>query len=211
MHRNVEVGTFLGDQRARKIVMRLGCLGAVACIAACSAPGNEPIDNGGQPVSDLFPNDKTAYDYFVGKGLTNFQSAAVVGNLDQESGVNPTISQNGGGPGRGIAQWSTGGRWDTTQGDNLVAFANMQGMPTSSLQVQLDFIWYELGMFTSYGLAPLRASTTIENATQVFEDQFEGCVYANFPVCNLPQRITYAKGVFAAYGSTPPPPRDSGA
>src|SRR5215510_6834875 len=96
---------------------RLGWLFAVGTLlSACSATGNEPLDTSLGAVSDLFANDKTAYDYFVGKGLTNFQSAAVVGNLDQESGVNPTISQAGGGPGRGIAQWSTGGRWDTIRG-----------------------------------------------------------------------------------------------
>jgi hypothetical protein len=44
----------------------------------------------------------------------------------------------------------------------------------------------------------------------VFEDDYEGCVYANFPVCNLPQRVTYAKNVLAAYGSDPVP-RDGGA
>jgi hypothetical protein len=179
-------------------------------MAACSAPGTEPFDTTREPVSDLFANDKTAYDYFSGKGLTNFQAAAVVGNLDQESGVNPTINQAGGGPGRGIAQWSAGARWDTTPGDNLVAYAAMQGMPTSSLTVQLGFIWYELEMFSQYGLAPLRASTNVTDATQVFEDDFEGCVYANFPVCNLPQRVTYAKGVLAAFGNDPPPPRDAG-
>ena len=41
------------------------------------------------------------------------QAAGIIGNLDQESGMDPTISQYDGGPGRGIAQWSTGGRWDT--------------------------------------------------------------------------------------------------
>jgi hypothetical protein len=197
--------------RKTKVVLggirtRLACLGAaVVLLGACSAPANDPFETIQEPASDLFANDKTAYDFFAGKGLTNFQAAGAVGNLDQESGVNPTISQGGGGPGRGIAQWSTGGRWDTTQGDNLVAYAAMQGMPTSSLNVQLGFIWYELEMFPEYGLAQLRASTNLNDATQVFEDKFEGCVYANFPVCNLPQRVTYAKGILAAYGNDPVP------
>jgi len=179
---------------------------ALTLVTACSAPGNEAVETSGEALSTPFPNDKPAYDYFVAKGLTNFQAAAVVGNLDQESGVNPTISQFGGGPGRGIAQWSAGGRWDTTQGDNLVAYAAMQGMPTSSLTVQLGFIWYELETFPEYGLAKLRATSNVTDATAVFEDNFEGCVYANFPVCNLPQRVTFAKNVLAAFGSDPVPP-----
>jgi len=188
-----------------------GWLGAaVTFVAACSAPADDPFDTSLEPLSTPFPNDKPAYDYFAGKGLPNFQSAAIVGNLDQESGVNPTISQSGGGPGRGIAQWSAGARWDTTAGDNLVAYAAMQGLPTSSLTVQLGFVWYELETFPEYGLAMLRAATNVTDATAAFEDHYEGCVYANFPVCNLPQRVTYAKGVLAAYGSDPVP-RDGGA
>jgi hypothetical protein len=182
----------------------------VTLVAACSAPGSDPLGTGGAMLSNLFTNDKPAYDYFVTKGLTNFQAAAVVGNLDQESGVDPTISQFGGGPGRGIAQWSTGGRWDKMSGDNLVAYAAMQGLPTNSLAVQLDFIWYELETFPQYGLAKLQATTNVTDATQVFEDDYEGCVYANFPVCDLPRRVTFAKNVLAAYGSDPVP-RDGGA
>ena len=153
--------------------------------------------------ASTFANDKTAYDYFRAKGLTNFQAAAVVGNLDQESGVDPTISQNGGGVGRGIAQWSTGGRWDTAKNDNVLAFAAMQGQSAMSLGLQLDFIWYELTTFPDYGLAQLQASTTLNDATQAFEDDYEGCVDANFPVCDLPQRQKYAATVFAAYMNDP--------
>jgi hypothetical protein len=81
----------------------------------------------------------------------------------------------------------------------------MQGLPTTSLAVQLDFIWYELEKFPEYGLAKLRAATNVTDATQVFEDNFEGCVYANYPVCNLPQRVTFAKNALAAYGNDPVP------
>jgi hypothetical protein len=152
--------------------------------------------------STPFANDKTAYDYFLGKGLTNFQAAAVVGNLDQESGVNPTISQSGGGVGRGIAQWSTGGRWDTAQGDNVLDYATMQGQSATSLSLQLDFVWYELTTFPDdYGYTKLLATTNVTDATGVFEDNYEGCVYADYPECDLPQRVIYAKDVLAAYGA----------
>lgn len=175
---------------------------AVTLMAACSSPGTDPF---AERSAALTANDKTAYDFFAAKGLTNFQAAGIVGNLDQESGVNPTISQSGGGPGRGIAQWSAGARWDTTPGDNLVAYAAMQGTPTGSLSTQLGFMWYELQTFPAYGLANLRSTANVTDATRVVEDQFEGCVYANFPVCNLPQRVTYAKAILAAYGSDPVP------
>ena len=87
--------------------------------AASAARRGEPI--GQAPPQAIFGNDQASFDYFVGKGLTPFQAAGIVGNLDQESGVNPTAVQSGG-PGRGVAQWSVGGRWDTSAGDNENAF-----------------------------------------------------------------------------------------
>ena len=185
---------------------RLMLLGAVlSSAAACSAPAGEVLGVNRQAASTAFPNDKTAYDYFVGKGLANFQAAGVVGNLDQESGVDPTISQSGGGVGRGIAQWSTGGRWDTSPGDNVVAYAAMQGEPADSLSLQLDFIWYELETFSDYGLSKLRATSNVSDASIEFEDDYEGCVNADYPECDQAQRITYSMSVLSAYGSDPIP------
>src|SRR5690348_14320426 len=91
-----------------------------------------------------FANDQAAYNFFVGKGLTSFQAAGIVGNLDQESGVDPASVQYGGGPGRGIAQWSVGGRWDSSYHDNVLWYAGQQGQASGSLNLQLEFIWYEL-------------------------------------------------------------------
>jgi hypothetical protein len=127
----------------------------------------------------------------------------VVGNLVQESGVNPAISQSSGGPGRGIAQWSAGTRWDTTRGDNLVAFAATEGLPTNSLRVQLDFIWFELQTFPAYGLAKLRVTTNVSDASIEFEHDYEGCVDANFPVCEQAMRIVYSMQELKSYGNDP--------
>jgi hypothetical protein len=174
---------------------------AVAFNVACSGAPTEDLGSSQQAAATPFANDKTAYDYFIGKGLTNFQAAAVVGNLDQESGIDPEIHQAGGGVGRGIAQWSAGARWDTTPNDNVLAFAAQKGQSATSLTLQLDFIWYELTMFANYGLAELKASGNVTDATQIFEDKFEGCVYANYPECALPSRVNFAKGVLAANGA----------
>src|SRR5258707_9991487 len=150
------------DSRVRRegtssrFVRRLALTAVLAVTAGCSAPDADPLATSREA---LYTNDKAAYEYFIGKGLTNFQAAAAVGNLDQESGVDPTIHQNNGGVGRGIAQWSTGGRWDTTNNDNVLQYATQQGQSATSLNLQLDFIWYELTMFPEYGLAQLKAST----------------------------------------------------
>ena len=186
---------FLVVHRSSLIVLALAL--ASALVVSCSdAPRTgEPV---GQRSDALFTNDRACYDYFVGKGLTSFQSAGIVGNLDQESGADPNAIQPGG-PGRGLAQWSAGGRWDTGSSDNLTAYASSHGGASIwSLNLQLDFIWYELTTFPGYGLAELKASTNVTDAVVVFQNKFEGC-----GTCVETQRVTYAKAVLAAYGTTP--------
>ena len=173
-------------------MLRHALVVALLFVIACSGAGGENV---GETESDLFTNDQAAYDYFVGKGLTSFQAAGIVGNLDQESGVNPNAIQSGG-PGRGIAQWSVGGRWDTDSGDNAVAYAKQKGQSVWSLSLQLDFIWYELTTYSGYGLSKLKATTNVTDATVVFQTDFEGC-----GTCLQSQRVQYAKNVLAAYGN----------
>ena len=72
-------------------------------------------------------NEKAAYEFFVKKGLKPFQAAGIVGNLEQESNVEPTAIEYGGGPGRGIAQWSVGGRWNASHDDNVVWYSSREG------------------------------------------------------------------------------------
>ena len=116
---------------------------------------------------ELFTNDQTAFDYFVGKGLTNFQAAGIVGNLDQESGDSPTAVQSGG-PGRGVAQWSVGGRWDTGAGDNEDAYVSQQAK-SSGPAAQLDFIWYELHDLPRLRARRAEGRRPITEATVAFE------------------------------------------
>jgi hypothetical protein len=172
---------------------------ALALAACSSAQPESPVGETGSPVSNAgnFPNDQAAYDFFVSKGLTSFQAAGIVGNLDQESGVDPTSQQYGGGPGRGIAQWEVGGRWDTYSGDNAVEYAGQLGQSVWSLGLQLDFVWYELTTFSWYGLGALRATTNVTDATIAFENDFEGCGQ-----CDQSQRIAYAQAVLAAFGGS---------
>ena len=173
-----------------------GALFAVAglALAACGAAPGDQETIGTTSSAITFPNDQPAFAYFVGKGLTPFQAAGIVGNLDQESGVDPTAVQ-GGGPGRGIAQWSVGGRWDTDTNDNATAYASMEGQPLLSLQLQLDFIWYELTTFSEYGLTDLQQTTNVTDATIAFETDFEGC-----GTCDQATRIAYAQNVLNVFG-----------
>jgi hypothetical protein len=140
---------------------------------------------------------QTAFYYFVSKGLTKAQSAGIVGNLVQESSVIPTSVQYGGGPGRGIAQWSVGGRWDRISKDNVTSFAAARGVSRWALTTQLDFIWYELETVGGYGLPALRATTTISGATVAFERDYEVC-----GTCSQTKRIAAAQQVYNDYAGT---------
>jgi MYXO-CTERM domain-containing protein len=180
-------------RRHLSFVGALVTAGLALSVPGCSGAG--PGENVGATSSAItFANDQPAFDYFLGKGLTSFQAAGIVGNLDQESGVDPTAVE-GGGPGRGIAQWSVGGRWDTDANDNATWYASMQGQTLLSLQLQLDFIWYELTTFPGYGLAALKQTTNVTDATVVFETDFEGC-----GTCDQSTRIMYAENVLSAFG-----------
>ena len=169
---------------------------ALAPLAGCVI--DQPAGSQQNPVqvapATAFANDQAAFDYFIGKGLTNFQAAGIVGNLDQESGVNPDSVQAGG-PGRGIAQWSVGGRWDTSPNDNVEEYAAGQGESMTSLDLQLQFIWYELTNI-GYGYSTLKATTNVTDATIAFMDDYEIC-----GDCLSSQRVSYAESVLSAYGS----------
>ena len=168
----------------RKLALLAAHVLVVGLAAGCIEIGDDDADDATIVAASTFPNDGVAFQFFVAKGLTAAQAAGVVGNLDQESGMNPGAVQSGG-PGRGIAQWSVGGRWDS-----LVAYANAAGRSPWSLQLQLDYVWHELVSYSSFGLAELRAATTIEGATIVFQNKFERC-----GVCHQSTRIAYARAV----------------
>ena len=139
-------------------------------------------------------NEETAFDYFVAKGLTKVQAAGVVGNLDQESGMDPSISQIGGGPGRGIAQWGVSGRWDSYSKDNVVDYAAGKKASKYALKTQLDFTWYELSNYRYYGLSGLRSAKTISSAVTAFQNKYEGC-----GTCATGNRVKYAQDAYDRY------------
>jgi hypothetical protein len=127
------------------------------------------------------PNAAVAYDYLVSKGLRDFQAAAVIGNLQEESGLNPQLAvpDTNGLPSRGIAMWQPA-RWQ-----NLLAFA--AGRDPWALDTQLDFLWSEL---PSNGLAQLQNSSTLEDAVVVFQNQFER---PNAALAHTDVRTSYAR------------------
>ena len=164
-------------------------------------------------------NKEIAFQFFIEYGgYTEAQSAGIVGNLMAESGIDidPTIHQVGGGPGRGIAQWTENQRWQV-----LLEFAEVFGLNEWDLGTQLSFIVFELqgipeppagetisgaaGMSASgnytWGHDDLIATDTPEEAALVFLNEFERA-----GVRAETRRQGYARTVsdgFAGRGVTP--------
>ena len=177
---------------------KLAILVLLAVTACATDPSVDDSDTTSSTEQDLSSNTHAAFNYFVGKGLTKRQAAGIVGNLLQESSMNPNAIQYGGGPGRGIAQWSVGGRWNHSYHDNVAWYANVKlGKSRWNLGAQLAFIWYELHSVGGYGLPALRHTTTIRGATIVFERDYEIC-----GACDESRRISYATQVYNAYAGT---------
>jgi hypothetical protein len=190
--------------RTRSAKLLVGGLVALPLVVVGCSPASRDAGDSANSQTDAVvtenASDKVAFDYFVSKGLTGVQAAGIVGNLDQESGMSPTIAQLGGGPGRGIAQWSVGERWNGSPKDNVAWYAAQQGASEYSLQLQLDFIWYELTTL-GYGYSELRAATTVTEATDAFMKYYEIC--GN---CVASSRIAHAEAALADFGGSAPNP-----
>ena len=109
-----------------------------------------------------------------GGGLTPTAAVGIVANLKAESNLDPAIKQLSGGPGRGLAQWEKGGRYDTDP-INLVKFAKNQGTNWSDLDTQIDFILHEMDRHPEYKRVKdmLNKAGNVEDATLIFLKKYE--------------------------------------
>lgn len=107
--------------------------------------------------------EKEAMKFFISKGWTQAQAAGIVGNLVNESKLNPNaVAKNDAGPGKdsvGIAQWNTG------RLDNLKKYADSKGTPFNDFQTQLEFVHLELNGAEKGVGKKLKEATTVEQAT----------------------------------------------
>lgn len=126
----------------------------------------------------LGSNASAVMSFFMGKGLTRAQSAGITGNLQQESGINP--SEHGG----YLAQWG-GGRLS-----GLQAFAQQQGTSVTNLTTQLQYMWRELNGSESGALRSLKKTHDPGSAALVVSNQYERPLAS---AANNPGRQAYAR------------------
>lgn len=76
--------------------------------------------------------------------LSETQSAAVMGNIQAESGFDPSIIEGGSGWGFGLCQWTNPNGGSTGRRANLEQYAASIGKDPSDIGVQCDFLLAEL-------------------------------------------------------------------
>jgi hypothetical protein len=154
------------------------------------------------------------WKFFTQRGFTEESTAAIMGNIQQESSFNPySIENNGKGPAAGLFQWNNystqSGRWK-----KMADYATSKGKSWTDLQCQLEYALSEMpGQFESgtgkiytydngtvtcwpnaVTLDQFKAMTDINTATQIFERAFER---ASSPL--MDKRITYANSFYEQY------------
>jgi len=118
--------------------------------AALPAPGGA-----GGPVIRGTVHPQAFVRGMVDRGWTPQEAAAAAGNVHVESGFVPAISQQGGGPGRGLAQWG-GDRFT-----GLQKYAAATGRDWHDPNVQMDWLAMErTGESTTYGGSDERGAFT---------------------------------------------------
>jgi len=122
-------------------------------------------------------NESITWNFLIANGFSRNQTAGIMGNLMQEHGFKTT--------GDGIAQW-IGSRK-----------SNLLSRPDPySIDTQLQFLMYELNGGYSKVKNAILATNSVEQATIIFQDQFERC---NPVYCMENQRIVYAYNILASH------------
>lgn len=127
-----------------------------------------------------------------GLGFGDIHTAAIMGNMAIESGFDPAISEYGGGGGFGLCQW------DDRKG-SLAEYAQRAGKDPSDLDIQLQFIKYELQGSESAAAAEFFAETSdIDKATEIFCTKYER---PYMPDANLAGRKQAAREILQSKGT----------
>jgi hypothetical protein len=128
-------------------------------------------------------NAEKIWNFFKGKGLSTGAIAGIMGNLQQESSLNPGVNADG------LAQWN-GSRRTAMQN-----YARSMGLPSSSLEAQLGYLWQELSSGSGGLNVNAMNGLSAAQAAKLFSDRFER---PGTPMMN--NRINYANQFYSMYG-----------
>lgn len=155
-------------------------------------------------------NTEKILNFFMRKGLSLAQSAGIVGNMMQESGLNPAIIQGGriaddsyvlqSGVGFGLVQWTSGGRQQ-----KFMQHMKDMGVGVTNLSGQLEFVWKEMNESYQHTLRALKATQDpVEAAVAVHGPPSPGYeASADSPAAVRSVRGGNAKKVYDKYSDAP--------
>jgi Phage tail lysozyme len=115
------------------------------------------VDQPGQNANRPGGAASQIYQGLIARGFNPAQAAALVGNMQVESGFSPN-AYNAGEGAVGLIQWENERR------ANLNNFAAAQGKPANDLGVQLDFIKHEMTGSEAGNSRAFLAATDVANA-----------------------------------------------
>lgn len=157
--------------------------------------------------SEMENNATEFYSYFNSKGFTIESVAGMLGNLQQESNINPGMKQTASASsGWGLIQW--------TPSSNLTDYANAQGSDWATGEIQTQLMWDEI--INGYGgqwiPKPALGYSYTGDEFSKLNDVSEACKAYLYEreragVEALSNRLTYASNWYEYLtGVTPPEP-----
>ena len=172
----------------------------LTAVASVTLLGGSDCGSGAPTVGAPQSNVQTAAEmvrYLESEGVSPAGAAGIVGNLQQESGLNPTE------PGQGLAQWNPG--WWA----ELVSYDNSVGQNSNTATGQLMYIAAELHSDYSWLLNDLNAATSPQEAAVMWETGYEKCSGVTGwmqvtpgSLCMSESRQQYAANALRAAGGT---------
>ena len=173
---NSMVGAIFNDKSVKEMY---DSLYGNQTVDTTTTTSSTPTDGSTPDISNISDNAQAVWTFLTGKGYSPAATAGIMGNLQQESGLDPTIKQYGGGPGRGICQWTV----HEERFKGMEALAKSKGKDWTDLQSQLEWLDLEInGKDPSTlnilnkkwgGVSGFKAATDVNWATDAFEDAFE--------------------------------------
>jgi len=143
-------------------------------VDSVGAPSSGGGSGGGAPVTGSTQDKNAAkvWNYLTGKGLSTKAAAGFLGNMETESGISPTSVESGG-TGHGLVQWSHG-RWTDGYPGGLTGWANKYNKPWQDIDLQFDYLWYELNhAYKTTVLEPLKSVNSVDAAAVIILLHFE--------------------------------------
>lgn len=151
-------------------------------VSGSGGNGIKPRSRFGRSKYGMGDRSSEVWYFLKKKGFTDEAAAGVLGNMYQESGVDPeAIQGNGKGPAAGIVQWENyntkSSRWKA-----MSDYAQSQGKDWKDLGSQLEWMWQELNgkddttasiLKSNGGISALTGAKDAHAAADLFEKSFE--------------------------------------